>query len=247
MCKKYPSKAAPSGTTPAFYCCEGLLIDYLKMLENDVGFRADIHIVKDGAYGAKNSTTGEWNGLIGEIIRSEADVAIADLTITGLRSRVVDFTQPFLSGGLGVLVLPKRSRSHSFLTRFMEPLSWALWVTALFTVNVIVLVLWLTDRMSPLGYYRRSAEVRDKRKFNVESSLWFTWGAVFHVDEGNATPKSFSARVITVCFAFAMTIITTSYTANLAAVRVTEREEFPVTGIRDPKVTPSRPGTIYRG
>ena len=235
-CKKYPSNTKHSGMAPDIYCCEGFVIDLVKMLEVDVGFNVDLHIVKDGKYGAKNPTTGEWNGMIGEILRGEADVAIADLTITKLRSEVVDFTHPFLSAGLGVLVSVETSRSNSLTLRFLEPFSWVLWVTALLTIKVIVLVLWFTDRVSPLGYYRRSAEVRDKRKFNVESSLWFTWGAVFHVDEVNATPKSFSARVITVCFAFAMTIVTTSYTANLAAALVSVHEHLPVSGIRDPKV-----------
>lgn len=36
---------------------------------------------------------GEWNGMIGELLRNEADMAIAPLTITFERESVVHFTK----------------------------------------------------------------------------------------------------------------------------------------------------------
>ena len=53
-------------------------------------------LVKDGRYGSVNPDTDEWNGMIGELIRGDADVAIAPLTVTLNRERVVSFTKPFM-------------------------------------------------------------------------------------------------------------------------------------------------------
>jgi len=36
---------------------------------------------------------GEWNGMVGELLRNEADMAIAPLTITFERESVVHFTK----------------------------------------------------------------------------------------------------------------------------------------------------------
>merc|ERR1712032_1300079 len=46
---------------------------------------------------------GTWNGMIGEVISGEADIALADMTITSTREEAIDFTHPFLYVGLGVL------------------------------------------------------------------------------------------------------------------------------------------------
>ncbi|RWS21007.1 glutamate receptor ionotropic, partial [Leptotrombidium deliense] len=64
-------------------------------------FKYTIHLVKDSMYGRSNGET--WNGMIGEIIRNEADLALADLTITSKRERVVDFSYPYLTTAIGLL------------------------------------------------------------------------------------------------------------------------------------------------
>ena len=68
-----------------------------------------LQLVKDGKYGTLNSD-GEWEGMIGEVIRGEADVAIAPLTVTAPREAAVDFTQPFMLAELA-FVHKKPSKS----------------------------------------------------------------------------------------------------------------------------------------
>ena len=41
--------------------------------------------------------------MVGEVMTGAADLALADLTITAARERVVDFTVPFLQTGITVL------------------------------------------------------------------------------------------------------------------------------------------------
>ena len=41
--------------------------------------------------------------MVGEVMTGAADLALADLTITAARERVVDFTVPFLQTGITVI------------------------------------------------------------------------------------------------------------------------------------------------
>jgi ABC-type amino acid transport substrate-binding protein len=53
---------------------------------------------------SKYSNNTEWNGLIGAIIKKEADVAVAALTITPERAEVIAFSVPFLETGITIVV-----------------------------------------------------------------------------------------------------------------------------------------------
>ncbi|EDO37276.1 predicted protein, partial [Nematostella vectensis] len=182
-------------------------------------------------------------GLIGELLRGEADVAIADLTITDARSRVVDFTHPFLHVGMAILVAVYKNRS-GWLVRFLEPFSTELWIVAVAAVNIVFVILWIIDKRSPYGHYRRGSSYKERKKFHMIASLWFTWGTIFHIDEVEARPMSNSSRTVTLVFAFGMLTLTNTYTASLAAVLVTEAEVSPVSsaGLRDPRLQNPQPG-----
>ena len=71
---------------------EGFAVDLIEELSKLMGFKYRFKLVSDGNYGIKDEK-GEWNGMIGELIRNESDIAIVDLTITSKREEAVDFTQ----------------------------------------------------------------------------------------------------------------------------------------------------------
>lgn len=81
---------------------EGFIPDMMKEMTKILGIEFSINVVKDARYGLCNN--GNCTGMIGEVLRGEADLAIADLTIAPKRVLTVDFTQPFMTGGVTVLV-----------------------------------------------------------------------------------------------------------------------------------------------
>jgi hypothetical protein len=88
-------------------------------------------LVKDGKYGAENQEVkGGWDGMVGELVRREADVAIASLTITSERERVIDFSKPFMSLGISIMI-KKPTRSRPSVFSFLNPLSKEIWVIIL--------------------------------------------------------------------------------------------------------------------
>lgn len=86
-----------------------------------------LRTVKDGSYGIENpNEVGGWSGIIGELIRREADIAIAPLTITSERERVIDFSTPFMNHGISIMI--KRVKQNESIFSFMSPLSKEIWV-----------------------------------------------------------------------------------------------------------------------
>lgn len=47
---------------------EGYCVDLLAQLSQKLGFKYHLKLVKDGRYGAVDSS-GNWNGMVGEVIR----------------------------------------------------------------------------------------------------------------------------------------------------------------------------------
>ena len=47
---------------------------------------------------------GSWNGIIGELVRSEADLGLAPLTITAKREMEIDFSHAFMETGISLMI-----------------------------------------------------------------------------------------------------------------------------------------------
>lgn len=74
-----------------------------------IGFDMDIlHEVADRAGFDYHLRTMDFNGIIPALQTGNADLAIAGMTITKKRAKVVDFTDPYYNSGLRILV-PKSS------------------------------------------------------------------------------------------------------------------------------------------
>ncbi|RWS07675.1 uncharacterized protein B4U79_10389 [Dinothrombium tinctorium] len=81
---------------------EGFAVDLLEKLSKQLNFDYTLKLSKSEEYGKKDES-GQWGGLIGEILRKEADLAVGDITVTSSREEVVDFSAPFAETGIGLL------------------------------------------------------------------------------------------------------------------------------------------------
>ncbi|XP_076271918.1 glutamate receptor ionotropic, kainate 2-like isoform X2 [Rhynchophorus ferrugineus] len=82
---------------------EGFCIDLLKELASMIGFEYRIELVPDGKYGAIDLDTGEWNGIVRQLMDKKADLAVGSMTINYARESVIDFTKPFMNLGISIL------------------------------------------------------------------------------------------------------------------------------------------------
>ena len=68
----------------------------------------------DGSFGTLLKAPNKYNGMIGELLDRKADLAIAPLTITENRMKVIDFTQPFMTSGAGIFLLRDKNKIQFF-------------------------------------------------------------------------------------------------------------------------------------
>lgn len=80
----------------------GFIPDMMEKIKDEIRISYKFKLVPDKKYGQKNS--GTWNGMIGQIQKDKADMAAAPMTISDERKEVVDFTEPFMTFDITVLV-----------------------------------------------------------------------------------------------------------------------------------------------
>ncbi|KAI8508399.1 Glutamate receptor 2, partial [Branchiostoma belcheri] len=240
----------PPGRSTCQY--EGYAVDMLEKIAAIVNFTYKIHIVADGKYGSENETTGKWNGMVGELIEGKADLAIAPLTITLVRERVIDFSKPYMSTGISIMIKkPQKSKPGVF--SFLDPLAYEIWMCILFAYIGVSVVLFLVSRFSPYEWHPAescgvgSAEEEQTNDFGIWNSLWFSLGA-FMQQGCDISPRSISGRIVGGVWWFFTLIIISSYTANLAAFLTVERMVTPIESADDlAKQTEIRYGTVKAG
>jgi len=108
----------------------------------------------------------------------EADIAIAPLTITSDRERVVDFTKPFMNLGISIMIKkPEKQKPGVF--SFMDPLHYYIWLCIVLSYVGVSLALAVVGRFSP--YERQMDEGPSgpvvSSDFTLLNSLWFSLGA----------------------------------------------------------------------
>jgi ABC-type amino acid transport substrate-binding protein len=85
----------------------GFIPDLMKKIGNLKNIKYEFRLVEDKKYGMR--VNGQWNGMIGELIKGNAQLAAAPLTISDNRKQAISFTEPFMD--LGTTMLSKKPAS----------------------------------------------------------------------------------------------------------------------------------------
>ncbi|KAL5010168.1 hypothetical protein ScPMuIL_012473 [Solemya velum] len=237
-------------STPGGPQYEGFAVDLLDMVAKSLKFNYTMYVAPDGKYGAKDKDTGEWNGMVRELIERKADLAVAGISITYKREEVIDFTKPFLNLGITIL-FKKPEKSPPKLFSFLSPLSIEVWVYMLAAYLCVSFMLFVIARFSPYEWCNPhpcnpDADVVENQ-FTILNSLWFTIGSL--MQQGcELAPRAISTRLVSGIWWFFTLIMISSYTANLAAFLTVERMVSPIEGADDlAKQTRIKYGTLNSG
>ncbi|KAM8939972.1 glutamate receptor 2 isoform 1-T1 [Pelodytes ibericus] len=232
---------------------EGYCVDLATEIARHCGFKYKLTIVGDGKYGARDAETKIWNGMVGELVYGKADIAIAPLTITLVREEVIDFSKPFMSLGISIMIKkPQKSKPGVF--SFLDPLAYEIWMCIVFAYIGVSVVLFLVSRFSPYEWHteefedgRETQSNESSNEFGIFNSLWFSLGA-FMQQGCDISPRSLSGRIVGGVWWFFTLIIISSYTANLAAFLTVERMVSPIESAEDlSKQTEIAYGTLDSG
>ncbi|XP_061136690.1 glutamate receptor ionotropic, kainate 4 [Syngnathus typhle] len=214
---------------------EGFCVDMLKELAALLKFKYRIRLVGDGQYGVPGAN-GTWSGMVGELISRKADLAVAGLTITAEREKVIDFSKPFMTLGISIMYRVHLGRRPGYFS-FLDPFSPGVWLFMLLAYLAVSCVLFLVARLTPYEWYNPHPCLKGRcnlliNQYSLGNSLWFPVGG-FMQQGSTIAPRALSTRCVSgVWWAFTLIIIS-SYTANLAAFLTVQRMEVPIESVDD--------------
>lgn len=206
---------------------EGFCVDLISEISKKIGFKYKLHLVKDNRYGAMDSA-GNWNGMIGEVIRGEADLAVAPLTITAVREQVVDMTTPFMQTGIG-FILSKDAASEQSTFSLLSPFSTDTWIGVLIAFLLTGLCIFLVGRISPTEWSEPETE---EHKFTLLHSFWYITGALTLQGAG-PHPKSLSGRVVSAIWWLFAVMLLACYFGNFNSLLHSNSKHISIKSFED--------------
>ncbi|XP_008946741.1 PREDICTED: probable glutamate receptor [Merops nubicus] len=207
---------------------EGYCLDLLRALAAMLHFSYRVRVVGDGKYGAV-APSGNWTGMVGEILRQEADIAVAPLTVTSAREEVVSFTTPFLQTGIGILLRKDTVSQEMSFFHFLAPFSKETWTGLLFAYLLTSFCLFLVARLSPCEWNEPKNE---ENHFTFLNSLWFGAGALT-LQGATPRPRALSVRLIAAGWWLFSIALLAAYIANFSALLSSSSEQLPIQTFED--------------
>ncbi len=154
----------------------------------------------------------ELDALLQGMYNQDFDVGIGPLTVTAERERMLDFTQPFHSAGLGIAVRQgDRAGWWAVAQRFVTK-EFASVMLALSAVLLLSgFLLWLFERKHNPDEFSH-----DKVK-GIGAGFWWAAVTMTTVGYGDKSPRSTGGRVVALIWMFTSVIIISSFTASIAS------------------------------
>ncbi|XP_050428924.1 glutamate receptor ionotropic, kainate 2-like [Adelges cooleyi] len=212
---------------------EGFGVDLIKELSEMSGFNYTFRIQEDRNSG--NIENKKWNGMIGEVINGNADLAIADITITRKREHDVDFTSPYMNLGISILY-KKSTKSSPSLFSFLAPFSSFVWLWVITAYCGVSVLLFIMARISPYEWTNPYPCIEEpeylENQFSLSNAFWFTIGSLMQ-QGSDIAPIAVSTRLVAGIWWFFTLIMVSSYTANLAAFLTVESVSEPFRDVEE--------------
>ncbi|CAA2972428.1 glutamate receptor -like [Olea europaea subsp. europaea] len=148
------------------------------------------------------------------------DAAVGDIAITTNRTRMADFTQPFVESGLVVVAPIKESHSSSWA--FLQPFTCTMWVVMGVFFLFVGVVVWILE-------HRINGDFRGPPREQFITILWFSFSNLFVSRRGNIVGSL--GRFVFILLLFVVLIIRSSYTASLTSILTVQQLSSPIKGI----------------
>ncbi|XP_023770371.1 glutamate receptor 3.6 [Lactuca sativa] len=216
-------------------------VEEVKGTDRYVGYSIDVFIaaVKLLPYAAPYTFYSYGDGhknpaytdLVSLVNAGVYDAAVGDIAIISNRTRMADFTQPYIESGL-VVVAPVR-RVSSGTWAFFRPFTAELWCVIGICFLVVGAVVWILE-------HRRNDEFRGTPRQQVVTTLWFSFSTLYFSHKQNMT--SSLSRFVLILWLFVVLIISSSYTASLTSILTVQKLSSPIEGIDSLKSNKDRIG-----
>ena len=215
-------------TTWRMACCSGLFVEIFQLVNNDINIDYQVYIVADSAFGAFKD--GKWNGMINEIYRKRADIAMQEVTVLAQRFNVVGFTHLVYPERIPLGIVIRNIESEYVVVNwsFIESMNISLLISIAIATILIFLVVFAFENVGYVFKY--------SRRYSFRESLSYVNGVLFQRDLGGVLPRRWPGQVVSIIYAFGMTIMIGTYTAHLTASHIDIEENGRFNGFKDKAV-----------
>ncbi|CAN1232431.1 Glutamate receptor 3.4 [Linum perenne] len=161
-----------------------------------------------------------YNNIVNAVALNQYDAAVGDVTIVTNRTKIVDFTQPYMESGLVVVAPVKQVKSSPWA--FLKPFTLQMWcVTGAFFLFVGAVV-WILE-------HRINHEFRGPPSQQLITIFWFSFSTMFFSHRENTV--STLGRLVLIIWLFVVLIINSSYTASLTSILTVQQLSSRIEGI----------------
>ncbi|XP_045104359.1 glutamate receptor ionotropic, delta-2-like [Portunus trituberculatus] len=146
----------------------GIDVSILNTLSQTLNFTYEVVLEEGGQWGGPQAD-GTVTGMIGMVARGEAHLAINEITITGARETVVDFTRPYFMESSACTSPAPKERSRAFAV--LSPFTLQVWVSVGVSVMAVGLVLWVVSALTCHFHEKPTVTPLHDLTFNMYRSL----------------------------------------------------------------------------
>ncbi|RDX68707.1 Glutamate receptor 3.3, partial [Mucuna pruriens] len=171
--------------------------------------------------------------LLNMVTVGEFDAVVGDITITTNRTKIVDFTQPYIESGLVVVAPIRKMKSSPWA--FLRPFTPMMWfVTGMFFL-VVGAVVWILER-------RLNDDFRGPARRQFVTIIWFSFSTLFFAHREKTV--STLGRLVLIIWLFVVLILNSSYIASLTSILTVEQLSSSVKGIESLAISNERIGFL---
>ncbi|XP_072038079.1 glutamate receptor 1-like isoform X1 [Amphiura filiformis] len=177
-----------------------LLEEIKKVMEHDgMDFTYELELMSEGNYGRRDSVSGQWDGMIQELIEDDADIAAGALTKTSIREEAIDFTDHFLKSDIKILIKHPNFGVQEYPFVPVYPFHVGVWFTNLAALVVVTVLLWVMARWNPYEwrqmYQRGETGQEEGDTFCIRNVFWYLWSTLM-LQSYTRSPRSHSGRLL---------------------------------------------------
>lgn len=154
------------------------------------------------------------------LLFQNATISAAPLSINSERDAVIDFSFPYMTRHVSVVMRKPQARTSFF--EFFKPLHPIIWLCTSGAVVFVSLVLYFIER----------AASTKQSSISVSQSFWLLIGLLLKGNT-NVFPSTVSGKILVSSWWIFVLLLITSYTANLTAFLTVEKTETPIKSITD--------------
>lgn len=173
----------------------------------------------------------ELANMLQSVRDGQMDAAVAAITVTAEREKLVDFTHPIYSTGLGIAVRPPEEKQwyHALYNLF----SWAFAMLIVVLTVVLLCVgmlVWMFER-------RHNADFDGRPARGIANAFWWSAVTMTTVGYGDKTPRSLFGRLLAIAWMFSSIILISAFTASVTSTLTVPQLRSRIEGPADlPKV-----------